>query len=365
MSSNIEREFAAAVAPGSDRLIAGCVVAGAGMKESEEYVQAFGTQTVSPTSAPLTPNAVMRMASCSKLLTTIACLQLVESGHLSLDSQSLLCRLLPEWSNPQILVSMNDSEPVLRPAKENMTLRQLLTHTSGMSYDFYSPLKEWRASRNEKSLVMSGDILRAFTHPLVFEPGQGWCYGPGIDLAGLMVERATGMRLGAYMSAHIFGPLGMHSCTFQPLQHPDIAARIMPMTTVIDGSGKLESSEWGSYIWPRDPKDDCGGNGVWGTAQDYVKVLKSLLRDDGKLLKPQTARMMFQPQMADATPLMDLLRLEIKAQHMTPGFPAVGKPGGGEWNHGLGGMLGLKGVEGRLREGWLQWGGSPNLKWVS
>ena len=81
----------------------------------------------------------------------------------------------------------------------------LLTHSSGVGYDVEGRLKAWRQSRGEPSLAVSGHVLAAFSTPLLFEPGEGMAYGGGLDWAGILISRATGQSLGAYMQQHKIG----------------------------------------------------------------------------------------------------------------------------------------------------------------
>ena len=115
-----------------------------------------------PASPPVSTNTVMWLASCSKLVTTIAALQCVGRGLFDLHSPADVERLLPEWSNLQILTGFEDGRPQLQTAKEKITLARFLTHTSGLTYDFYPPLSEWRLSRGEAPLTMRAPITEAF-----------------------------------------------------------------------------------------------------------------------------------------------------------------------------------------------------------
>jgi CubicO group peptidase (beta-lactamase class C family) len=117
----------------------------------------------------------MWIASCSKLVTTIAALQCVERGLFTLDDPTAVDRLLPEWKDPEILTGFTeDGKPILQPAKEKITLRKLLTHTSGVAYDMMHPmLIQWRQSRGEKPLAVRTPVTEGYKHPLVFEPGFG------------------------------------------------------------------------------------------------------------------------------------------------------------------------------------------------
>jgi CubicO group peptidase (beta-lactamase class C family) len=313
----------------------------------------------------------MWLASCSKLVTTVAALQCVERGLFDLNSIADVERLLPEWNNAQLLTGFaEDGQALLQLAKEKTTLARLLTHTSGMTYDFFPALIPWRASRGEPLIVMDGPLTEVFQLPLVCEPGEGFAYGAGLDLVGLMVARANSCTLEEYFRKHIFSVLGMNDTSFYPKTIDNLSERLMQMTSRPSPDGPLiHGSDPGSALshMPLDPKDEFGGAGLFGTAADFLKLLKSIQRDDGQLLKSETIDLMFQPSISTSSTaaLRDTLSIDAYATIMAPGEPLVGTPGGGEWSHGLGGLLGLTEKEdgSGLKAPWMQWGGAPNLKW--
>ncbi|KAF2008120.1 beta-lactamase/transpeptidase-like protein [Amniculicola lignicola CBS 123094] len=372
MASFLEEMFKQAVRPGPQRLLTGVALAAAGAGSNDndvDYLNAFGTLSLDPSSPPVSCDTVMWLASCSKLVTTVAALQCVERGLFKLHDRADVRRLLPEWINAEILTGLQDGKPLLQPAKGNFTLAQLLTHTSGLAYDFLPPLSEWRASRNEGSFAMSGGrIPEIFSHPLLFEPGTGYSYGASMDLVGLMVARANACSLEEYMQKNIFSILGMKSMSFHPMVHGDMAERMMSMTTrlVHDGDliqGHNPNGRIGPF--PLDPQDDSGGAGLFGTAADFLVLLKSLLRNDGQLLKPASVDTIFEPAISPAcsAALKQVLTIPPFAAFMTPGEPVGGTPGAGEWSQGVAGLIGLTDQENGLQAPWLQWGGAPCLKW--
>jgi CubicO group peptidase (beta-lactamase class C family) len=304
-------------------------------------------------------------------VTTVAALQCVERGLFDLHSPNDVECLLPEWHNPQLLTGFAENgQAEYRPAKEKMTLARLLTHTSGMTYDFFPALIPWRASRGEPLVVMDGPLTEVFQLPLVCEPGAGFAYGAGLDLVGLMVARANSCTLEEYFRKHIFDVLGMNDTSFYPLTISNLHERLMPMTTRPVATGPLthekDPSSALDYM-PLEPKDEFGGAGLFGTAADFLKLLKSIQRDDGKLLKSDTVASMFQPSISEssAAALRETLSIDAYATVMIPGEPLVGTPEGGEWSHGYGGLLGLTEKEdgSGFKAPWLQWGGAPNVKW--
>lgn len=308
----------------------------------------------------------MWLASCVKLATSIAALQCVERGLFSLDSKADIERLLPEWASPEVLSFDGEGQPILTPAKERITLRRLLNHTSGLTYDFMPPLLQWRQSRGEAWQSMRSPISECFAHPLVFEPGSAFAYGPGLDVVGLMVARANSSTLEAYMRQSIFDVLGMSDTSFSVSQN-NIGERLMPLSSRPSSDGPLEEVDPTKSMMkqPVDAKDDYGGAGLFGTAEDYLKLLKSVLRDDGKLLKSESLELLFEPSLSPQCriALMNNLSIPDLAKLLIPGEPVVGTPGAGDWDHGLGGLIGLHESDDGFGSQWLQWVGGPNLKW--
>ncbi len=172
-----------------------------------------------------------------------------------------------------------------------------------------------------------------------------------------MVERLNGgMTLGVYMEAHIFEPLGIRDMTFRPLQRSDLLDRMCPrIERRADGSLAMDPMEAYPII---EPVDDAGGGGLYGAAGEYVKILESLLRDDGKLLDSSRLQELFQSQLPDCEELQKRLNATGPGRVMN---------GYGErqvrLNHGLGGLLAVDGVPGEVGKGMMCWDGLPSCFW--
>ncbi|KIW17904.1 hypothetical protein PV08_05099 [Exophiala spinifera] len=346
----------AAVAPGPDRKLPGAVVMAADASGREIiYAQAEGQTSVDPENAkPMSIDTTFWIASCTKLATSIAALQAVERGLLDLDAD--VSKILPEWKEPDILTGFSDAgEPQLKKATKKITLRQLLTHSSGMGYDFLSPLlAQWRQFQGEPSGPSGEPITKRLLLPLIYEPGEGWSYSIAIDWIGKMIERANGnIRLGDYLKRHIWEPLGMTSTGFRVPENDQIARNLCP-TTERKPTGELVPSA--PYNHP-DPVDDLGGGGLYSSAADYIKILISLLKNDGTLLKPDSVKMMFEPQLADPKHLLEQTQHPIAGPIFRNGVESE------SWNSGLGGILTTVDVPGVCKKGTLSWGGLPNLFW--
>jgi CubicO group peptidase (beta-lactamase class C family) len=283
----------------------------------------------------------------------------VEQGKVDLDED--IARIIPEMKDFQILVE-DKNETIgytLKPRKNTITLRQLLSHTSGVGYEFMSPLiQAWRAQNGPSYEQLAGKVLEPYSTPLLFEPGEGWIYGAGIDFAGIMVERLNnGQRLGDYMEEHIFKPLGLKSTTFAIDQRPDIKARVMPCSRR-EADGTFVHSE--SNGWPEKMLEDCGGGGLWSSATDYIKVLADLIAPQPTLLKVDTINnSLAAPQMGPAhAGRKDLAGARGGAVAANAAAVSDAPP----LNYGCGGMV-ITGDTDILPAGSLSWGGLPNLKW--
>ncbi|KAF0331815.1 beta-lactamase family protein [Colletotrichum asianum] len=291
--------------------------------------------------------------SCTKLLTTICVLQLTERGLINLDDE--VGSILPELKSPDIISEGPEGSFQLKPATNKITLRHLITHTSGLSYDAMHPLLvAWRKSRGEEPLVMSGRVREAFSLPLLFEPGTSWVYGAGLDWAGILIERMSGKALSIYMDENIFKPLGLRRSTFHLQQRPDIEKDAAQMWLRND-TGELVPIP---SPYPVDAQDDSGGMGLITFTSDFASVLRDLLRDTPLLLKVETVETMFIPQFQHGSPMYDGL-LKQKSMHDQLTGDSSGCP---QVAFGLGGLV-TQGTVPNLPAKTLTWNGMPNIGW--
>ena len=243
------------------RDIAG-VVAAAAAQDGILYEGAFGKRDLAK-GTDMTRDSVFWIASMTKAITSAAAMQLVEQGKLQLEQP--MGALLPELKSPQVLEGFDQKgEPKLRPAKHPITLRHLLTHTAGFTYDI------WNAdtARYAKHADLPGIITcknAALKTPLAFDPGTGWEYGINIDFVGKAVEAVSGQTLDAYLRQNIFTPLGMADTGF--IIGPDQRARLVSVHAR-KPDGALEPIEFGV---PQDPEFFMGGGGLnWRRASRAI-----------------------------------------------------------------------------------------------
>jgi len=194
----------------------------------------------------------------------------------------------------------------------------------------------------------------------MFEPGESWTYGTGIDWAGKLVERLTKQTLEQYMKANIWDVVGAESITFWPEKNASIKERLCAIT--------VRAAEGQSVVPYEGPSishgvTDCmGGQGGHASMPDYLRILHSLLKDDGKLMKPETLEQFFSPQLSkDSRKALDELRTRPAEWQMMVGHfpPHIGL----DW--GLGGILTTEPDEVWRGKGTLLWSGVYNLTWVS
>jgi CubicO group peptidase (beta-lactamase class C family) len=323
------------------------------------YSKTFGSLSLGEGAPAVQVDSPMWIASCTKLITTISCLQCVEKGQLTLDND--LSTLLPEVKDIEIITGYDENDkPTLVQAKNKITLRLLLTHSAGMAYDLFSPpMMKWR-KYNGQRIAPGTTIKERYLHPLLYEPGTGWEYSPAIDFAGLCVERATGKKLEEHMTENIFTPLGIKDMTFFVDERPDMKERMPAMTWRDTATGKATQERPTSEGVPAaTPTEAMGGGGITASPTEYIKILHAILKNDGTLLKKETVDMMFQPHLTPESKegFMKLLAIP-EFNQMVGNLPQdVSK----DW--GLGGML----IEGDFPEwrskGTMSWGGMPNLIW--
>lgn len=241
--------------------------------------------------------------------------------------------------------------------------RQLLTHTSGLGYCKGDPdLKRWAKHTGRDDSALQG-TLEIYTVPLKFTPGQGWLYGTSLDWAGQVVEKVTGQTLGAYMAAHVFGPLGMGDTGFRRGDFAHARDRTAPTSHRDAETGELAAGKV-DFAAPESPEVDSGGGGLYTTAADYAKVLQALLRSlagsDGALLKKETVEEMFRPQLTGVQ--------KKWLDFLTGLFPAGFVPDfekGMPLDHGLSGVINLEDAPGKRHKGSMKWSGVYNGHWVS
>jgi CubicO group peptidase (beta-lactamase class C family) len=269
------------------------IVAVAATENDIVYEGVFGTRRIDA-GAAMTRDTVFRIASMIKLITSVAAMQLVERGRLSLDAP--VPDVDPLVGSPQVLEGFDaKGSPQLRPAKRPVSLRHLLTHTAGFTYRLWDAKAIRYASSIEH--LPKAERVHAPRTPLMFDPGERWQYGTSIDWVGRIVESVSGERLDVYFRRHIFEPLGMRDTGFI-ISSEQRAREASAHKRVPDGSLKAEPLE------RQTPRTSfSGGGGIYSTAPDYLTLIRMLLRggtlDGAQILRPETVALMGQNQIGD------------------------------------------------------------------
>ncbi|BEI82851.1 hypothetical protein CcaverHIS002_0307190 [Cutaneotrichosporon cavernicola] len=275
---------------------------GASNADGELYFNAMGDKVFGePDKGQIDENTTVQLFSQTKFITSLACLQLWEKGLVDYDDASLSEKHLPELASQQVLEGYNaDGTPILVDRTAPLTLRRLLTHTSGLSYNFLKPelIGRWEMTHNVPSFFAKNVGVESLVEPLTFQPGAQYGYSIGIDWAGVLVMRITGMKLGAYFDQHIFGPCGVKNLSFYPT--PEIKDRLMQLCGRDDTPERNLIHIAGMRDVPNTNPEDIGlhmgGAGLVGSPRDYMTVLRNVLqcKDKDGLIKQSTFPMLFE-----------------------------------------------------------------------
>ncbi len=263
------------------------VVAGATTAEGTVYEGGFGERAVGSGTA-MTPDTVGWIASMTKAVTGAAAMQLVEQGRLELDGPA--SAVIPWLGEVGVLEGFDDDgQPKMRPPKRPVTLRHLLTHTSGFVYEIWNT--DILAYQEAKSVPQITSCENAaLTTPLLFDPGERWDYGIGIDWAGKMVEAVSGQRLGQYMKENIFDPLGMGDTAFR------ITPAMQERMATVHVRGEDGAWMGMEFTVEQDPEFEMGGGGLYSTVSDYLKFIRMILNKGAanghRVLRPETVEAM-------------------------------------------------------------------------
>ena len=263
------------------------VVAAATTADGTVYEGGSGERAVG-SGVAMTPDTVGWIASMTKAITGVAAMQMVEQGKLELDGPA--SAVIPYLGEVGVLEGFDDEgQPKMRPPKRPVTLRHLLTHTSGYVYEIWNTdILAYQEAKGVPQITSCENA--ALTTPLLFDPGERWDYGIGIDWAGKMVEAASGQRLGQYMKENILDPLGMGDTAFKV--SPQMQERLA--TVHVRG----EDGGWApmEFMVEQNPEFEMGGGGLYSTVGDYLKFIRMILNKGAanghRVLRPETVEAM-------------------------------------------------------------------------
>ena len=250
-------------------------------KDGLLYNEAFGKSSTLR-NTPMAKDTIFNIASMTKAITSTAIMILADEGKLKLDDD--VAKYLPKFKDPVVISKFNDADATYetRPAKRPITIRHLLTHTSGIGYGFSS---QTVAKLTQKSGKTELDL------PLLFDPGEGWAYGASTRVLGQVVEAISGQKLDAYLESRILRPLGMNDTAY-----------LVPQAKYPRVVGVNARGNDGTFVERPAPAtlpaSVQGDGGLYSTASDYGLFLRMLLNDgkygQARILSEKSTRAMFE-----------------------------------------------------------------------
>lgn len=315
------------------------------------------------------PDSLWRIYSMTKPISGIAAMILIDDGKLKLDQP--ISDFIPAFKTMRVMDDARGTVDKTHPAKTQITVRHLLTHTAGLGYDLGQPapakgslLEQYRIlglSPAQVSNALEPDIrkirpasLEAFANkvaeqPLLHEPGSKWSYSISLDLLGRVIEVASGMPFDAFLQKRLFGPLKMNSTWFTV---PESEAGRLATNYFYVGNNRVPVDPGVGSLWLKPPSFPYGGAGLVSSASDYDRFLHMLQNggtlDGVRVLKPETAKLAMSnllPEGADTSALVSL--------------------SGAKLGFGAGGSVYLNDVPGVAMKGTYGWGGAANtIAWV-
>lgn len=280
------------------------------------YMKSFGMKDIE-TNQPMTNDALFRIASMTKAITVVAIMTLFEDGYFLLDDP--VSKFIPEFSEMQVMaIDTAKKTYKLEKARGQITIRHLLTHTSGLTNDFFG--QDYIYDLYVRNNIYSGigsttgtveDMVKRLAKlPLVNHPGEKWQYGLNMDVLGYLIEKISGKPFDKYLSERIFIPLGMTDTYFYP---PKEKLNRLATLYGLDNSGHLEKIKGdvksGPIIYSdhashsTNVKYFAGGTGLVSTATDYFKFLQMLLNggayNNKRILSRKTVELMTSEQTGD------------------------------------------------------------------
>ena len=250
-------------------------------KDGVLYNEAFGLSSTLR-STPMTKDTIFNMASMTKPVTSVAIMMLVDEGKLKLDDD--VAKYLPKYKDPVVISKFNDADASYetRPAKRPVTIRHLLTHTSGIGYGFSSPMLTKIMQRTKQTEL---DL------PLLFDPGESWAYGASTRVLGHVVEVISGQKIDAFLESAVLQPLGMYDTSYlvPTAKYPRVVS-----VNARGMDGKFVERPMPATL----PAQVQGDGGLYGTASDYGLFLRMLLNHgkmgDKRILSEKSAKTMLE-----------------------------------------------------------------------
>ncbi|MBX9860616.1 MAG: beta-lactamase family protein [Sphingomonas sp.] len=343
------------------------VVAVVGVGDSVN-VHSAGTLAFEPTAPKVDGNSLWRVYSMTKPITAMAAMMLIEEGKLKLDDP--ISKFIPAFKNMTVLVD-GTKDLTAVPAKNQITVRHLLTHTAGLGYTivtkgpllkaydeagitpFTSTAQAEKDLRKVRPATLQAFAEKVATLPLIAEPGTKWSYSIGLDVMGAVIEKVSGMPFDAFLQKRIFTPLKMKSTFFTV---PAADAKRLSTGYAFVGVNPLPLDAGATSVFLQPPSFPYGGAGLVMSANDYDRFLHMLQNggtlDGARILKPETV----------ALAMSNLLPTGVTY----PGAVAnTGGAPGPSQGFGAGGSVYLVDLPGGPGKGTYGWGGAAGtIAWV-
>ena len=259
---------------------------------------------------PMKPDSIFRIYSMSKPITSVAVMMLVEEGKIALDDQ--VAKYLPELKGVEVFVEVKEGQLITQPTKREMTVRDLLRHTSGLTYGFFSDTEVDKRYRNANILnplgTLAGMPKKLGKLPLLYQPGTRFQYSVSSDLLGALVEVASGQKFDEFLQTRIFEPLDLRDTAFHVSKEK--LDRFSANYSPSEDGGLQVNDVPSKSLYRFKPRLLSGGGGLTSTARDYSRLCQMLLNKgelEGKrLLKAKTVESMTKNQLPDQAYPIDL-----------------------------------------------------------
>jgi CubicO group peptidase (beta-lactamase class C family) len=298
--------------------------------------------------APVGPDAVFRIFSQTKPIGAAAAMILIDRGELSMETP--VASVLPEFDRVRVVERLGPDGPVLRAPRTTCTLRHLLTHTSGLAYEGLD--ERMTAFRDAVPAPGAIGTLRNLSgYPMIFDPGEGFAYGVGLDWVGLLIQRVDGRTVDRFCREELFEPLGMADTVFEP---DDRRHRIPPLRQRT-ADGGFQIVDMGP---PPRPEFYSLGICLYGTAADYLRFLRMLLNrgelDGRRVLSERAVDLMLRDQLPSGVAVPPMRSSDQAWSADIDLFPGTPKT----WTAGF--LRNERALPGRRAAGSLTWGGIFN-----
>jgi CubicO group peptidase (beta-lactamase class C family) len=291
-------------------------------------------------------DSIFRLCSMSKPIISTAVMELYEEGKFMLEDP--ISKYIPEFKDPKVLVKPANGAPYTIPATREITIRDLLRHTSGLTYQWDADLGKAYVDANVASGLVQYDgtigdsVKRLAALPLLFNPGDRWNYSLSVDVLGRLVEIVSGMPLDQFLRTRIFEPLGMTDTYFY--LPPEKVDRLATVYTYYDGKGLARFPDTpiveGTLVYSADypykgpRKLFSGGAGLCGTAMDYARFCQMMLNGgklgDARILSRKSVELMSHDQLGKISPEMGF-GLGFGVDGAKAPLKELGSPGSYNW----------------------------------